>query len=76
MRQKRWLHVFDIKSLGFYFHGNWLGRIRNMLECADIYCLIDLSDADKNAEIPIFRKHEDGKMDWRPDLYARLYELV
>lgn len=38
--------------------------------------VIDLSDADKNAEIPIFRKNEKGKMDWRPDLYARLYESV
>jgi predicted amidohydrolase len=38
--------------------------------------VIDLSLADKNAEIPIFRRNEKGQMDWRHDLYARMYERI
>ena len=37
---------------------------------------IDLSLADKNAEIPIFRRNEKGQMDWRHDLYAKMYESI
>lgn len=35
---------------------------------------VDLSLADKLAQIPIFRRYDKGHRDWRGDLYARLYE--
>ena len=34
---------------------------------------VDLSLADQYGEIPIFKKHEQGRRDWRNDLYAKLY---
>lgn len=37
---------------------------------------IDLSLADQYAQIPIFRKNEKDKSDFRADLYAKLYQEI